>query len=187
MKMTDPTPAIGVKTTELGPAQLLYCTHHKRSIAVALCVAPFIDDNLIWGWADALEKDETVSDLIHRLYITKVQDQARLRRMISCMGLCAECMEQIIKNDPEWWRFIFIQQVVKNFAENKTKIFGAFGGNVEKTNFYGSHSDSDPDLEISFVGQIKSSIEYLCPTCIRENYLTSKSKNQFKQALLYGT
>ena len=167
--ITNPKQTIGTVHTKVGPAQLLHCYKHPRNVAIALSCAPMLHPEMTY---DEWSEEEWHTDLEHKFYVHVTTDRAKLLRMISAMGICSECVQNAIISNLLWTRFIYISQRVKNWQTNEEISHGAFSNNGE-TDFFeqfsGVHTIGH-SIELSFVGQIKSTIEYFCPTCFVSSY-----------------
>ena len=178
IKTTDPKQTIGTVHTSVGPAQLVHCYKHPRNVAIALSTAPLLSPSMIELWDDK----EWVA-LKGKYYMTTMTDQARLLRMVSSMGICSECVQDAMLADLNWTRFIFIVQIVRNWHTNKELTFGAFGGKQEVFDRYEGIHTMGTAIDLSFVGQIKSTVEYFCPTCFHAFFYRTPSVEKIADVL----
>lgn len=163
---TDPRQTIGTVHTSVGPAQLVHCYKHPRNVAIALVVAPMEHPEMTLDkWSDV-----EWAEIKNSFYMTPVSDLAKLLRMLSSMGLCSECVQDAMLAGLPWTRFIYISQRVKNWQTDVTLNYGAFKGNKVGYETYSGIHALGHSIELGFVGQIKSTVEYFCPTCLHEAF-----------------
>lgn len=162
--ITNPRQTIGTVHTSIGSAQLLHCYKHPLNVAIALLVAPMSHPEMTEH-----EWDEEWDDIKHIFSMTAVEDKAKLLRMLSSMGLCSECVQDAMKTGLPWSRFVYILQTVKNYQTNEEISFGAYKEFIPEKYPTGIHTLGKP-IELSFVGQTKSTVSYFCPTCLHASF-----------------
>jgi hypothetical protein len=169
--LTNPTKSIGVVHTKLGPAQLLHCSNHPRNLAVALWIYPILD------WKEFSAEMSWSVSADSPIQLSPINDEAKGWRMLASMGLCSECILDAVRMNYAYENLVYIMQGVKKFGTDEVEHFGAFGGNLEVLETGNLHLIDSSEWELSFVGQIKSSIRAICPTCTFD-YLQNKDSGR---------